>query len=114
MFWRNSKFDEMPAQLVAQTFEKSHNMATDGLHSSDETQRPGHLVIATVSAYTSPLSCELLLKDCVRPIVEQSAMHATYSSLPIHPLMSQSTQQSSIQYEADGLLLMVKSASVSR
>lgn len=139
MFWRDSKLSELGPQILSQpappaqeAFRENGDSAPTASGTSrkgSHGHKPAQLIVLPVPCSPAPLNPHSLVNDVVQPTCAHAT--ATISFLALVPpaaetqgeqrasrkqqMSSRNTvaQTVSMEYEIDGLLLLVKSASVS-
>jgi hypothetical protein len=113
MFWRDSQLAELSAQTPPEPFirpdeaQEGESMSVDG---PPKPKRPPYLLVLPIPCLSSPLHPRQVLNDVLVP-----AIHGQKASFAYNARIGQSMQheQATVEYETDGLTLLVKSACVS-
>lgn len=116
MFWRDSKLAELGPQPMPPSLPVSLS-ARIGASASKHARsriRPSQLVLIGLPCFSAPLSPRMMLDELVAPAAQGGLVTVTYQALLPQSSGSDSVKQTAaVQYAVDGLMLMVKSASVS-
>jgi len=113
MFWRDSQLAELPPQTQPEPFirpdqvQEGESMAVDG---PSKPKRPPYLLVLPIPCLSSPLHPGQILNDVLVPALQGQKANLAYTA---RTGQSMQQQQATVEFETDGLTLLVKSACVS-
>lgn len=114
MFWRDSKLAELGPQPLP-----SFSPAPTAAHAIASLKyprrsKPAQLLVVPIPAFPAPLSHQDLLTQLVEPALRGESVHLSHQALvPSSEAGRADVKTVPLSYAVDGLMLLVKSASVS-